>query len=541
MSSCLGFCVNDNIVKYAKMTMDNNKNIVLETYGVRYVKESVKKVLSNIIDETNSSKDLIAINTQKDLFVNYSMFNQSGTKSFSADVAKMEFESWCEKNGKVPSKYSYVYKVADVVNTENKYNATLNIIEKETINEYNDIGMNKLSNMIPVQFLMNRLVPQDEENYILVNLDDRLSISVVAEKKLVDFRSYDFGMKELVYRFSTLLGSYQKAYEACKQLNVYSDEETNNDKRLEEIAEPILQEILKSVAVVVNKYKSQNTKVILSGQGIVFTNIDVLFREYLNVKCDILKPDFLKDTSNIRNLAEALETTEAMAIALETVSPREPNLSYIKTASKLKNKFNKLLSKEQKAEKAREKNKIANEKRANNLNLREENTVPIVTCFGIVCALIVIAYVVFTSIYSSSVNKTLNNIETAKTKIVEQKTKVTSDISYINKNLSEYQKVNEKVEEVVQDIEENNISRYSTYNVASFLQNMIKVTPQNIQILTIKSDDNKNIVMKVKADKYSTLGYFISELKLNGPLKNVKIMSVQNSTSTVVEIGGELP
>ena len=58
---------------------------------------------------------MIAINTQKDLFINYSMFNQGGTKSFSADVAKMEFESWCEKNGKVPSKYSYVYKVADVV------------------------------------------------------------------------------------------------------------------------------------------------------------------------------------------------------------------------------------------------------------------------------------------------------------------------------------------------------------------------------------------------------------------------------------------
>ena len=43
MISCLGFCVNNNIVKYAKMTMDNNKNITLENFGVRYVKESLKK------------------------------------------------------------------------------------------------------------------------------------------------------------------------------------------------------------------------------------------------------------------------------------------------------------------------------------------------------------------------------------------------------------------------------------------------------------------------------------------------------------------
>ena len=184
MSSCLGLYINDNIVKYAKMTMDNNQNIALENYGVRYVKESLKNVLNSIIEETNSTKSMITINSQKDVFLNYSMFDQVSTKNFSADVAKMEFESWCERTGKVANRYSYVYKVAEVKNAENKYNVALNVMDKETISEYSHVGNMKLSNMYPVQFLMKRLVPQDEKNYVLVNMDDKLSISVVVDGKV---------------------------------------------------------------------------------------------------------------------------------------------------------------------------------------------------------------------------------------------------------------------------------------------------------------------------------------------------------------------
>lgn len=537
MASCLGLYINDNIVKYAKMTMDNNKNITLENYGIRYIKESMKGVVNNIIEETNSSKDMIAINTQKDIFVNYTMFNQGGSRTFMADVAKMEFESWCEKNGKVPSKYSYVYKVADVVNSENKYNAVLNIMERDTINEFNNIGNTKLTNMYPVQFLMNRLVPQDESNYILVNMDDKLSISVVINDRIIDFKFYDFGMKDLIYKFSERLGSYQKAYEACKQLNVYSDEETNNDKKLEEIAEPILQEILKSVAVMVNKYRKEIDKVIISGHGIMFTNIDILFKEYLNVKCDILKPDFLKDTSNVRNLAEALETTQAMALALEVVSPRENILDYVKTGSKIKQKFDKLISKENKAQKVREKNK----QQGSNLELHEEKLPVYIGCFAVILSLAIIGYITFSALYTYNVNKTLDEIAKEKKHIVEEKTKLSSDITYINNNTSEYSKINMKVQEVVEDIEKNNVSKYTTYNVAAFLQNILKVIPTNVKLQSISSDDNKNITIKATSNNYPALGYFISELKINGPLKNIQIKNIQNGTSTVVEIGGELP
>lgn len=606
MSSCLGLYINENIVKYAKMTMDNNQNIALENYGVRYVKESLKNVLNSIVDETNSAKSLITINSQRDVFLNYSMFDQVSTKNFSSDVAKMEFESWCERTGKVSNRYSYVYKVAEAKNSENKYNVALNIMEKETITEYNDIGNVKLSNMYPVQFLMKRLVPQDEKNYLLVNMDDKLSISVVVEGKLLDFKFYDFGMKNLIDSFSEVLGSYQKAYEACKQLNVYSDDETNNDKKLEEIAEPILQDVLKSAAVMVNKYGNYIEKVILSGQGIVFTNIDILFREYLNKKCDILKPDFLKTTNSIRNIAEALESTSAMALALETLSPREQTLDYIKGGNKLKNKFSQLFAKPKKEEKkdgkeskkdieenkvkenepVEEKQLVNNEfeslnslntlnktneaygtttandinalKQTKSLNgIRDnkeekqnkngknetyESKIPMyLTCTGIVCAIAIVAYFAFSMIYFGSVDKTLAKLETTKTQISTEKAKLSSDISYVNTSTNQYKQINDKVADIAEDIEKNNVSKYTTYNVAAFLQNIIKIIPKDVQLQTITSDDNKNVVIKAKADDYANLGYFISELKLSGTLQKIKILNVQNDTSSVVEIGGELP
>lgn len=542
MSSCLGLYINDNIVKYAKMTMDNNKNITLENYGIRYVKESIKNVISNIIEETNSSKDLIAINSQKDIFVNYTMFDQGISKNFSSDVARMEFESWCEKNGKVPAKYLYVYKVADVANNENKFNAALNIIEKDTLDEYNTVGDSKVTDMYPVQFLMNRLVPNEESNYLLVNMDDKLSISVVSENNIVDFKFYEFGMKDLIFKFSQTLGSYQRAYEACKQLNVYSDEETNNDKKLEEIAEPILQEILKSVAVMVNKYRKNIDKVILAGQGTVFTNIDILFKEFLSIKCDILKPDFLKNTTDVRNLAEALEATQAMAIALETVSPKENNLNYIKTSNKIKNKFDKLISREARANKIRKKNEQAKENILKaKLDLKEEKLPMIVTCAGIVASLAVIAYLSFSIIYSTNVDKTIDKIAKEKNRVLAEKSKISDDIKYINSNTQKYSAINERVQELVGDIEKSNVSKYTTYNVASFLQEIIRIIPVNVKFDRISSDDNKHVVIKAESDSYPALGYFITQLKSNGPLQNVKINSIKNGSTTVVEIGGDLP
>lgn len=540
MASCLGIYLSSNIIKYAKLSSDNNGEIKLDAYGVRFVKDNQKNTLRNIIEEVNAQNIPIVMNPQNDKFINYQMFDQAQNKSIAHDVAKMEFEAWCEKNAKSPDRYTFVYKLADVKNEENKFNAILNFIEKKYIEEYTDIEGYRVTDILPSQFLMNRLVPRDQKNYMLVNLDDNLSISVVIDGKLVDLKFYDIGMKQILSDFSVKLGSYQKAYEACKQLNVYSDEETNNDKLLESIAEPVLQDILRNIGAVGRRYRKNIEKVFLAGNGIVFTNIDILVREYLDIKCEILKPEFIQNVANVRNIAEMLETTQAMALALEVLKPEQKELEYINSKVKMKKDLGNLFKRnKEKTPKVKKKEKIVD--KAAEIGITEDKSFQIATMSLIVMSLVFVSYIVFGNIYISSVNKTVKNIQESKKKIEASTSEVKNDIRYIDTNMKEYKEINDEVEDVKNQIEKNQIGKFTTYNVASFLQNIIKVIPRNVQLKTISSDDNKNVKITAVSNSYADLGYFVAELKLKSTLNNVKIISIKNGETTTIEIGGELP
>lgn len=543
MPSCLGIYLSSNIIKYAKISEDSSKKFKLEEYGVRFVKDNQKSTIKNIIEETNSKNIPIAINPQNSKFLNFMMFGQTQGKAYESDIAKMEFEAWCEKNGKSPEKYKYVYKIADIKNSENKFNGVLNFVEKSNIEEYINIDGYAISSMLPSQFSIDRLVPEDEKNYILVNLDDIFSTAVVIEGKLLELKYYSIGMKNILDEYSIKLGSYQKAYEACRQLNVYSDENTNNNKELEVIAEPILQEILRNVAIILSKNRNEVDKVIITGTGIAFTNMDILFKEYLNIKCEILKPEFIQDTSDVRNMAEILETVQAMSLAIETLEPSNKS-GFITASGKIKSKVSsfKWFSGRNNKNASITRNKDTRVRLITNIN---ENTVSklsiILNSCSIVIALAIVAYIAFCIVYDNNVNSMRKKIEQKMQEVNESRTVINSDINYINKNTKSYEDINKQVIEIVKDIENKSIGTSSVYNVAAFMQNIIKIIPNNVQLKTIKSDDNKNVVITAQSNSYAALGYFLSELKLKQTLKNIKVNTVNNGTTTVIEIGGELP
>ncbi|MEG2348294.1 MAG: PilN domain-containing protein [Clostridia bacterium] len=544
MANCLGIYLNDNIVKYAKVSSDNNANIKLEQYGVRFASTNKKALISEIIEHTNSKDCAIVLNSQDDKYITAQMYDQAQTKNYAADVMKMEFEAWCEKNAKSPDKYSYVYRVSDLKNSENKKDAVINIAEKSTIEEYSTINGVKISNIYPSPLLLENLVSLDETNYILVNLDDDLTITVVIDGKLAEFRSYNVGMKSILADFTVRLGSYQKAYEACKQMNVFTEGESINDKALEGITEPILQEVLKYVSMQVTKHRKDVSKVILTGTGVVFTNIDILFREYLEIKCEILKPKFVTDTSNVRNIAEILETTAAITLAYEGLTHENRNLEFLTSTSKIKKTLSSLFESRQKSGNTEQRGDEKESRLKNKSITTDFTSEKVVNLFGssaIVISLILITYLGFTGLYTSKVESMKKDLNREK-EDTELKTKeIENDFNYINSNTKKYKEINDEVSKIASQIENNQIKKYTTYNVASFLQNIIKVIPKNIQLKTISSDDNKHIKIVAQSASYADLGYFVAQLKIDGVLNNVKINNVKNATTTIVEIGGELP
>lgn len=544
MSSCLGIYINNDVIKFAKMSYEKN-NIQLEQYGTRFVKFDPLNQIESIIQETNSANIPIAITPEKSEYLNIEMYEQGQVKSYFSDVAKMEFEAWCEKNAKSPQNYQYIFKPADVKNSEGKRNLEINIVERELIEKYTQ-KFNSITSIYPASLLTQRLVPKEYQNYVLVDFSDSLTVMVVINNKIVEMQNFKVGMKQILQDFSGKLGSYQKAYEACKQINVFSEGVDNNNKELEVLLEPLLQDILKSVQTLVNKYRKDIEKVILTGNGIIFTNIDILFTEFLDEKCEILKPDFLEDTSNVRNTADMLESIEAMALAYDVLVPKPKESEYIKKGNikkgflsifERKNKDNKLAKKE-----ANESLEKAPKEKAPSISFIDTEKIS----GGIICACIVVAvvfvsYILFSSLYVSRVEKMKNDVNKTIAEINGDITEINSDYNYINTNMAKYKEINDDVQEIVEQIESNKIGKFTTYNVATFLQNIIKIIPKNVQLVNISSDDNKNVKITAKSDSYADLGYFVAELKLNNTLNDLKVNSVKNGTTTVVEIGGELP
>lgn len=544
MSSCLGIYINDNVIKYAKLSYEKN-NIQLEHYGTRFVKLDKLNLIESIIKETNSENSKIAITPEISEYVNLEAFNQVQSKSQFNDIAKMEFEAWCERTGKSPQKYNYIYKIADTKNSNNKRDIELNVVEKEVIEKYTNRFPN-ISSIYPASLLTQRLVPEEEQNYVLVDLSDSLTIIVVINNQIVEIQNLKIGMKDILQDFSGKLGSYQKAYEACKQINVFSEGVDNNNKELETLLEPLLQDILKNVQLYVTQYRKDINKVILTGNGIIFTNIDILFTEYLDEKCEILRPKFLEDTSNVRNTADMLESIEAMALAYDVLVPKPKDSEYVKgVITKDSGFFSSLFSSN--------KNKVKKEKKVKTEKNSDETKVSgivipglekinvIAGCACIALALCFIAYVVFANIYVKKVDKMKLDIQADIAKIDTNISSANSDASYIDTNTKKYKSVNDDVQNIIEQIESNKIGKFTTYNVATFLQNIIKIIPKNVQLVNISSDDNKNVKITAKSSSYADLGYFVAELKINNTLNSLKINSIQNGTTTVIEIGGELP
>ena len=352
--------------------------------------------------------------------------------------------------------------------------------------------------------------------------------------KVVEFKSYNIGMKQLLNDFTSSLGSYEKAYATCKQMNVYTEGESSNDPTLEQIVEPIFQEILKQCLSEIGKYKNSISKAFLTGIGTAFTNVDLLFSQFLDIKCSVLKPFFIQDTTDVRYMSEIIEVTEAITLAYEYLNPKYPELQYVARTVKFNKKISNIFNSTKKV-------KEPKEKKVRETITVTDKSLETLTYITIVAVVILFVYIAFSGIYTFSVNSMLKNMEAKKKNITEKTDEVNSDITYINKNANEYKEVNDEVDDIKNKIESNQIGKFSTYNVASLLQNIIKIIPTNVRLVNISSNDNKYVTIKASSTEYEDLGYFFTQIKLENVLNNAKIVKVENGETTTVEIGGDLP
>lgn len=544
MANCLGIYFDDNIVKYAKLVKNNTGPIEIKEYGIRFVKATVKETIEKIINETNSNKDVpIVLNAPNVEYNNFQVFKQISSNDL-VNIIKLEFEDWCEKKSVGSSNYAYVHQLASAV-VGDYYKGLMAITKKALVDEYTKIGDIKMSAMYPTEMLIPTDVPEEERNYILINLDKQLTVTTVVSGKVASTSVSEVGMKQIFEKFIDVLGSYEKAYDACRQLNVFSDAGSDSNKRqLEEIVEPILQDVLHTVQEDVNKYKDSIVKLYITGSGTLFTNIDTLFTEYFAIRCEILKPKFVTDIGGVRNIAEALEALPAIALAKEYIEPVTRGLEFLKITSVKQGFFQRLFG----PKKTEPKEKIKKDKSLNKLGtftmngfssakVSEYLMYPV-----IVGSLGVISYLVFSNIYMNQITKMKTELQTKITEIDGMTTLVNSDKNTINSATNQYKTINDEIDQIRAQIEKNEIGKLRTYNVAAFTQKLIKVIPKNVLLKTISSDDNKHVKIVAESDAYPNLGYLIANLRLQPDiLTNIAVTNINNGPTITIEIGGDLP
>ena len=165
----------------------------------------------------------------------------------------------------------------------------------------------------------NLIDTRKQENCLIVNIEDKTTITTVLKNKIYDINTIEEGSSTFLTKINLKENSYAKSYEICKNITIYTSEgrELQNEESsyLEEIM-PTLYTIVGEVRKIINASTEKISKVYITGTAALVNNIDLYFQEYLSeIDCEILRPYFIQNTSDI-SIKDYIEVNSAISLAL---------------------------------------------------------------------------------------------------------------------------------------------------------------------------------------------------------------------------------
>ena len=537
MSTCLGLYIEENIIKYAKVSKERDQ-IKVETFGVKFY-ENIDQTIKQIIEETYSYKTPISINLSEEMYKYFQVFAQLSKKDLPKAI-KTEFEAYCaDKNYN-----SNVFETRYAITPDTQNKDRLKVIH---ISE-NKIELNKkiqkfsgyrLQNIIPISMSISDIGHFNErENSLIVNIEEKTIITTILNQNIYDIKTLDVGSREILDRINIKENSYQKAYEICKETTIYtsegkelSDEDTTY---LEDIM-PTLYEIVGQLRKIINESFDKIEKVYITGTGALINNIDLYFEEYLeNVKCEILKPNFIKISPEI-NIKDYVEVNSAISLALSGLGQGITGMNFKNTTllDKLPDFF-KIDTGEKKNQDKKFKGNLFTIDFNIPLDTIEKGllrgTIGVLILFFVYCG------------FSSLINK---QIEEKKQQANASISNTNEQISFIDKDIQKLQnKTNEYItkinnlEEINKRLEENNRTKKS---IPILLSKLMYVMPNEVQLTSIQNT-RTHVEIQAQSKSYAQLGYLTASIKTSGILTNVISTSGQKDNNIItIKIEGDLP
>ena len=210
MSICLGLYIEENLIKYAKVSREKDE-MKVEAFGIKFY-DNIEKAIDQVIEETSSQKVPISINLSEEIYNYFDMFSLLTKQDFQKAIST-EFESYCADRGYNPNAFETRYAICDNSLDKDKIKV-IHIAENkiELANRIQQIDGYKLSNISPISMsIPNLLNNEEEKNYMIVNIEDMTTITTILNNKVYDVEKIEEGSRDILSRINLKENSYSKA------------------------------------------------------------------------------------------------------------------------------------------------------------------------------------------------------------------------------------------------------------------------------------------------------------------------------------------
>ena len=539
MPSCLGIYVQNNLIKYAKISKDHDIKKV-DSFGIKFYDNDVEAAIKQVIEETYSYKTPISLNLEGETYKFFDMFALLNKKDLGKAI-KTEFDMFCNEKGYNPNVFETRYTVSPNMDDKQKISVIHVSSNKIELNRISALASGyRLAAITPISMAITNLEKFNEkQNCLIVNIEDHTTITTLMGQTISDVQTFEQGSREIIDKISLKENSYSKSYEMCKNTTIYTSEGKDlldsEVSHLEDIM-PTLYSIVGQVQKVINSQVRKIDKVYITGTAALINNIDLYFQEYLeDIKCEILKPYFITNTRDI-SIKEYMEVNSAISLALSGLDEGIKGMNF-------KNKsFQDSLPEFLKTDIGPKKDKESkNNKLGIKFDLGEKlDKVEKNLLRGAYTLLILfIVYGIFSSILKGQYNNKEEDTDARIASINSQIALAKADDNKINKKTSEYTNLIKNLQSINDKVNE----RLKTRNaIPNLLEQIMFIIPENVQITSIQNTSDRHIEIYAQSDKYEQLGYLKAKIKSENYLTDVISTAGQKESNVVtVKIEGELP
>lgn len=543
MSTCLGLYIEENIIKYAKVSKERDQ-IKVEAFGVKFY-DNLDKTIEQVIEETYSYKTPISINLSEEMYNFFRVFSLLNKKDFPKAI-KTEFESYCTDRNFNVNVFETRYALTPDIHEKDKLKVIHVSENKMELNKkIQRFSSYKLQNITPISMSISDIASFEEnENCIIVNIEEETTITTILNQNIYDIQKLDVGSREILGKINLKENSYQKAYEICKETTIYTSEGKElleeDINYLEDIM-PTLYDIVGKLRKILNENVEKIEKVYITGTGALINNVDLYFEEYLeNVRCEILKPSFIKMSPEI-NIKDYVEVNTAISLALSGLGEGISGMNFKKTS--LMDKLSDILKLEVKTSKTKAKTKTKKifNKNLIKMDLKEPlDRIEKKLLRGIAGLMILfVTYCSFSSLIKKQIDIKMTEVNESVNDISSQISLVNSDIQGLNNIMSKFTNKLNNLEKVTEQVQEVNKVKKA---IPILLNKLMYIMPDEVQITSIQNTTETHIEIQAQSKSYSQLGYLTSNLKVSGTLNNVISTAGQQQNNIItIKIEGDLP